>query len=723
MSSWSGFFLSLLTACASEAQEDPPPSSPVSNSVDPFVGTGGPGYRVGSSTPAATLPFGMVKIGPDTSLDWGGIGAYHCSGYYWDDTHIEGFSHFHMHGTGVADYGDILFMPTDGWDPSKRDEDGYRAPFSHDNERASPGSYAVTLDDGISVTLAATRHAAHHEYVFPEDAQPVVIIDLEHVLEGTSLGGEVQVEGDVVKGYMTSAGSFATFPIYFYAVFDGGIAEFGTWGDDEGELGRASATGTDLGAWIVPSSSPVGVRVGISLVSVDGTQANVEAELPVQKIETTAALASVEWEDWLGEVEVTGGSSTERTLFYTALYHALQMPTEHADADGSYVGFDGEIHVADFVYHSDFSLWDTYRTAHPLYTLLYPAKASDFAKSLLAMAEEGGAFPRWPAVGSDSQCMIGAPADIVLTDTWLRGVRDWDIERAWPLMRAQARGEGSYAYNARPGIAELERYGYLPADLMDGSVAWTHELAWADVALSHLAEDLGAADDAAFFAFRSYTFENQWDPEAGFFHARYSDGTFGELDPLAWADEYTEGNAWQYLWMPFPRADALAETLGGTEAARGRLTTFFEGARTEGVLYVPQTWYWHGNEPDIHAAFLFQLWGDPDASLLWQRWIRANHYAVDPHGLAGNDDAGTLSAWYVFSALGFYPIAGTATYVVGVPLFEETTFPVTGGRFTTRRVGDGDHVAKVTLNGVDITRPTFQQDELVAGGSLVVELE
>ena len=297
------------------------------------------------------------------------------------------------------------------------------------------------------------------------------------------------------------------------------------------------------------------------------------------------------------------------------------------------------------------------------------------------------------------------------------------MDEAWPLLRDQAMGLVAQDYNARPDIPTLEQYGYYPSDWFGSSVAWLEEDAWADHALAQLAGSLGENDDAAHFEWRSHTWRNTWDPDVGFFHARLSDGTFStDFNELTWLDEYAEGNAWQYLWMPWFHPDDLAETMGGQDAALAKLTTFFEEAEDEGVIDFPQSYYWHGNEPDIHAAWLFTLWGDRDATWRWVRWIASTHYAADPVGLAGNDDAGTLSAWYVFAALGFYPIAGTDRYVAGVPLFEEVKIPLDGGTFTSRRVGEGDHVVSVTLNGVPVGE-TFPHSALEAGGVYEVTVE
>ncbi len=728
-SGYSSDVLPLLLSCVVIDSVRPLPHTRVSE-VDPMIGTGGPGFRVGSATPAATVPFGMVKLGPDTSLVTGALNAYHCSGYYYDDDYILGFSHVHMHGVGVADEGDILFAPTDGWDDTKTDPTGFRSGFSHDQEEASPGSYRVTLDNGISVSLSATMHAGQHAYTFPENIDPVVVIDLEHVLGGRNVDATINVDQElgVVHGYMTNSGSFSggsnAFRIYFYAVFDTGFSGFGTWGDNDPKEGRVTAGGVDVGAWlrVTPDTD---IRVGLSLVSEENALANLNAELPERDIAETVQLAAAEWESQLAEFSITGGETTERTIFWTSVYHLLQMPTQYSDVDGSYIGFDKQLHHAEgFTYHSDMSMWDTYRTAHPAYTLFYPEKANDFAQSLVTMADQGGAFPKWPVAQGDGGSMIGSPADIVLADTYIKGVRDWDAVRAWPHIRAQAMGEGSIPYNARMDVATEEAYGYYPADMFGGSVAWLQEVAWADAALAQMAVALGEGADAAHFKHRSLYYRNVFDPEIGFFHGRNADGAFTELEnELFWTDEFVEGNAWHYLWLAPHDPEGLAELLGGRVAARARLETFFQNADAQGQMISPPDWYWHGNEPDIHAAYLFALWGDPSATQRWVRWIEDERYFVDPDGLAGNDDAGTLSAWYIFSALGFYPIAGTVDYVVGVPRFSEASFAVGGGRFTVTRTGKGEQVASVELNGIPWTAPTFRHDRLTAGGTLTFHMK
>jgi predicted alpha-1,2-mannosidase len=715
-----------LLACVPEIGV-PPTEAPI-EAVDPFIATGGPGYRVGSSTPAATVPFGMVKLGPDTSNGGVEVGPYHCSGYYWDDTDIIGFSHLHMHGVGVPDMGTILVTPLTSWS-GQTDTDAYLHAFSHDNETAWPGGYHVELDDGIVVDLAASAHAGVHRYAFPGEAEPTLVVDLEHVLGGRSAGGEVAVDAasGVVEGYMLNAGSFSggsPLPVYFHAVVEGGFGSFGTWGDDEPVEGRTGASGIDLGVWLSVSPTTE-VRVGLSTTSVADAAANLAAEVGDASLEEIQAAASGAWEGELAKFELEGADETERAIFWTAVYHLLQMPTRYDNADGSYLGFDRVVHPdPGWVWSSDFSLWDTYRTAQPAFNLFYPEVAGDMAQSLVDMAQKGGSFPRWPVAGGDGSSMIGQPAHIALADAWVKGVTDWDVEAAWPLLDAQARGIGDYPYNGRPEVATQDALGYLPEDLVGGSVAWVQELAWADAATAQLAVALGHPADAAYYMNRAGDWRNQYDPDRGFFHARYADGSFEvSFDEDLFQDEYTEGNAWHYLWPGPWDAAGLAETLGGEAVAKERLESFMQGGADAGMSEWPYLRYWHGNEPDIHAPWLFSLWGDRDATAGWVGWVMDERYFAEADGLAGNDDAGTLSAWYIFGALGFYPIAGTTSYILGAPRFDRVRFRVGDGWFEVRRKGSGGHVARTTLNGLPWTRATFTHDQLVAGGSLVVEME
>ncbi len=713
----------LFLACVTPDPE--PASDPVD--VDPFIATGGPGFRVGSSTPAATVPFGMVKVGPDTRDNSGALSAYHCSGYYYEDNTIVGFSHLHMHGTGVPGYGQLLVMPVEQLPNGTIAPDDYATTFSHAHEAAGPGWYTVTLDNGIEAELSATRHAAHHRYTWPQSGG-ALILDLAWNLFGSPVAGELHMdpESGAVWGYTWMAGPFVGngFPLYFYGVVDGGFSRFGSWADSEPVEGQTDASGVAVGGWIAPKDTEAELRMAISMVSWEKAKENLEVELPVQSWEQTVDEAEGAWAPMLSRVRTWGATEEQGKIFSTALYHVLQMPTEFGDADGEYRGFDGQVHPAwDFIYHSDMSLWDTYRTAHPYYNLVYPEKGRDFAVSLLKMSEQGGAFPRWPVAHTEGGSMLGAPADIVLADTWVKGIRGWGMEEAWPRLVDQARGVGSYPYNARPDPSLIQTYGYYPYELVGTSVSWLQELDWADASLANLATSLGEEEEAAFFYNRSLSYKNLYDPEVGFFHARSMDGSFKDnFSEFSWLDEYSEGNAWQYLWLAPQDPVGLAELMGGEEIAKERLEFFMQGLVDEGILAFPQTYYWHGNEPDIHAPFLFALWGDADSSLRWSRWIEENLYHAAPDGLAGNDDGGTMSAWYLFSTMGLYPIAGSDLYVVTAPLFEKVEFDLGGGVFTVARVGEGTHIVAQRLDGVLLDKPLLRHSQLRPGGILEVEL-
>lgn len=522
----------LLVACAASPTEEPVVPADALASVNPFVGTGGPGFQVGSMTPAATRPFGMVRLGPDTGNETGVFEAYHCAGYHYDDAWIEGFSHLHMPGVGVADQGTILVMPVPAWEARFTASMEHRTPFSHDEEAAGAGWYRVVLDNDIEVELATTPHVGHHRYRFPPGSTPTLIFNLSHNLDGQNAGGEIHVdrEAGTVEGWVINTGSFsgAGYTVWFYAEVDGTLTGGGTWAD--GSFGETDAAGVDVGAWLELAESEVSLRVGVSVVDAEGARANLAAEMPEpQALEDSIAASEAAWVEALSPFSVYGGDETDQRIFYTAVYHLLQLPTLYQDADGRFRGFDDQVHPdPGFAWHSDLSLWDTYRTAHPAYALFYPEKAADFANSLVSMAALGGAYPRWPVVKFDGSSMIGAPADIVLADSWVRGVTDWDIVAGFPMLWSQSRNQGEIPYNARAGYDSIERLGYIPVEEMGTSVGWLMELGWADGALGELSAALGRTADADFYRRRAQTYRNVYDPAVGFFHARHADGSFSD---------------------------------------------------------------------------------------------------------------------------------------------------------------------------------------------------
>lgn len=733
--------LLLLLACGGRPSETTPERQDprdLVDLVDPAIGTGGQGYSVGCAFPGPARPFGLVKPSPDTA-DESGIspGYYHGGGYHADDELVQGFSHLHAHGIGVTAYGVVALMPADGMDATKTAEEGYRLRMAEGSERASAGLYEVGLLDPageplVEVALTATDRTALHRYTFAEGSTPTVILDLEHGLDGgEALGASLSMDPETgrFEGWMDSRGQMGpAFRTWFAGILDPAPTGWGSWGDGEPVEGQAAASGVDAGGyWTFDPAAleggVVSVRLALSLVDAEGAAANLEAEHDGFDLEAGVAAARAAWEEAFAGVRVTGGEDEEAVIFATALYHALLMPTAIDDVDGRYRGFDDEIHVAEgHRYHTDFSLWDTYRTAHPLYTLLWPEAHTGMLRSLARMAEQGGALPLWPLATYDASVMLGSPASVVVGEAWQKallraedGGPDPDASVLLNAALDAAFDRVDLPYGARPDVALYDAHGYYPADQVDRSVAWTQEVSIADGALAPMAAALGEEEAAALLEARARYYRNVYDPEVGYFHARDSDGLFAEdFDDRSWGDEYTEGNARQYLWLATHDPEGLIETLGGEAAAVERLSAFFEASAREEQTFWPRENYWHGNEPDLHAPWLFAVAGRPDLTREWVDWVARTFYGTGPDGLAGNDDAGTLSAWFVFTAMGLYPMAGTDRYVLGQPRFSSVEFEVEGGTFLiTADEGEG-----VSLNGLPWAPPTLPHRAITAGGRL-----
>lgn len=482
---------------------------------------------------------------------------------------------------------------------------------------------------------------------------------------------------------------------------------------------------------------PVELQVGVSFVDEEGAAANLAAELPGWDFDATRLQTEEDWNRLLSAVRVEGGEKAERRVFTTALYHAFLMPTIASDVDGRYRGLDGQVRTAGgFRYVTDLSLWDTYRTLHPLYALIAPDRARDAVRSLLEMARAGGSFPQWPIATGESGCMIGASAEIVIADAYVKGVTDFDARPAYALLRAAALAPKPPP-GGRGGRDHVEPYdalGYVPAT-GEGSVSLTTEYAQDDFALAQFAAAIGENEDAHRLLVRSQGWRKLFDPATGTLRGRAEDGSIppGPFDPLAWSRDYVEANAGHSLWAPQHDAAGLAALFGGPAAMVEKLSAFFEQAKTDAEATrrdplkkgLPHPYYWHGNEPDIHAAYLFAQVGRPDLTQRWVRWIETTWYRVAADGLAGNDDGGTLSAWYVFSALGLYPIPGCDRYVVGAPLFPRAQIAVAGGVFTVAAPAVSAanlFVQSARLNGAPLERAELRHADLRAGGTLEFEM-
>lgn len=713
--------------------------TPLVQHVDPFIGAGGFGYGVGSAFPGPQVPFGLARPGPDTTLPGGlALGYAHCSGYHDDDREVQGFSQTRMHGTGIVDYGAVRLMPTLGFAPAMTEVAGYRRPFDKDSEAAEPGYYRVTLEDGIDVELTASARVGLHRFTFPEgQAEPTLLLDLAHGLPDVEVvGGRVEVDAaaGTLRGWHHVSGGyskrFGGVKVYFAARFSRPIAAFATWADGA-PMKDDAQEGPAVGAYLTfEPGEPVVAAVGLSFVDADHAAMNLAAEAPTLDFDGARQAAAAAWEQQLGRVELRGERPAEFTLFYTALYHALLMPTLASDVDGSYRGLDGAVHTTDRPYYTDFSLWDTFRTQVPLMTLLYPEVQRDQLRSLTRMAADGGYMPRWPLGTGYTGGMVGESATVTFADAAVKGIDAAAIglEAAYAAMRATATGPvpPGAPYGGRSGVDWYMAKGWVPMEAGGSSASWTLESAYDDFALAEIAARLGLADDAATFSARAGSWKNAWDPAQQLLVGRGQDGAFAQVgDPLTWQDFYAEGNALQYAWYVPHDLEGLADAMGGREAALARLDGFFRDSEHESVGVMPQKYYWHGNEPDIHASFIFSALDDHAGSARWSRWIVRNRYDATPHGLPGNDDAGTMSAWLVFASLGVFPIAGTDLYLLGSPLFSEAVLHLPGGdlRIVAPVTADDALVPRaVTWNGEPVARPRLTHDAIAGGGELRIEM-
>lgn len=712
--------------------------------VDPFISTGGNRYVCGNNPPAATVPFGLVRLCPDT-MSATGATATNMSGYYYHDPLIIGFSHTRLCGTGAVDGGHFRVFADRDDVPLAERRKSQQVRFSHDHETASPGYYAVELPDvRINVELTATRRVGLHRYRFAAGSAPRILIDVGSAL-GSGKSTECEVRFNAAKNEMTGSvrtfgsfsGRYGGLKVYFAARFRSPWTTCATWAGNDISNGTEQATGDDVGvACTFEESSAeqtIELSLAISHVSVDNAIQNLNAEGGTLSFDEVRHRATQEWEGILSKAVVEGGTIADRRIFYTAIFHSFMMPTSFHDVNGQYIGFDSRIHRVDgFDYYTDMSLWDTYRTTHPLYTLLTPEYHRDMLVSLVKMAEHGGNLPRWPSGAGFTNSMFGAPTEVAVAEAWLKGIRDFDIQAAYRAMRKAAMNPApkDAPYSGRRGIAEYIRYGYCPSDTMSGAVAKTLEYATTDAAIGRLAQALGKNDDAVLFARRAQNYRNVWNPQTQFFQPRDSQGQFSTpLRPTlltyldltkTFTDDYVEGSALQWRWSVSHDAAGLVSLFRSKDEFATELNDFFANSNPV-VGVVPNGYYWQGNQPDIHAAYLFNAAGRPDLTQKWVRWILKHKHGSGPDGLDGNDDGGTLSAWYVFSSLGFYPVVGTDRYEIGSPLWKRASVAVGNNRLEI--IADNyspDHVQveSVELNGRPLDRTWFSHDEIVSGGTL-----
>ena len=703
--------------------------------VDPFIGTGGLGFGYAALTPAAQVPNGMVKLGPDTSNGGSHAELSHFSGYHFDDPDVRGFSHLHLIGTGAVGLGNLRVLPVGQVDVESPWEQ-YTA-MDKASERAEPGFYAVSLPDaGASVELTTTLRGGFHRYTPTGDGLTLLFNPAAAIKSSPTTTVDMAVDGATIEGSVVYSGDFATrsgpFTLYFSATMDPAPASVSAWSDDGVQDGATTAQGAQGGAVLeFDGSAPVELRVGLSFVDLEQAKLHRTEELDERTFEEVRQAAKDAWKDKLGRVRLRGGSQENQTIFYTALYNVWRMPTRLDGIDGRYRGVDDEIHQADgFAYYSDLSMWDTFRTLHPWLVLVDPELQRDCLKSLLAMKEASGYIPRWPALQTYTGSMIGTPADQLFAGSALKGIDGVDYEAAFDALYETATTtlpDGAM-FSGRTRVERYIELGYLPVDEVDESVSRTLEFAWGDWALANLADHLGRSE-ADELRQRAENWKNLYDAEIGFFAPRNADGAFQEIGGSSFGRDgpYTEGNAWHYRFYPIWQPVELTETYGGPDALYEPLSKFFDDSRINGTFssVLPDTLYWHGNEHDLGAVYLFHFAGHPEDVGRWVRAIQTTAYTAAPDGIPGNDDGGTLSAWYLFSALGFSPIAGGDQYMLGSPLFPYAEVDVAGGRTLVVEAdgadADTEYVGGVRLDEQPVEGAFLTHDQLM-GATLDFEM-
>ncbi|MDZ7267834.1 MAG: GH92 family glycosyl hydrolase [candidate division KSB1 bacterium] len=715
-------FLLMLPMAAAGAPTD---TTNYARLVNPFIGTGGHGHTF----PGVSLPFGMVQLSPDTRVQ----GWDACAGYHYSDSTILGFSHTHLSGTGAIDYGDILLMPTVGTlqlVPGGEDQpqSGYRSRFRHASEQAHAGYYRVQLDEhGIVVELTATARAGLHKYVFPASPEANIILDLRHGLgPDRVLEAELEFVSDTeIAGLRRSQGWAADQRVYFVAQFSRPFAAFGVAKDGRILPGRAKAAGTNLQAFVRYLTQPqqeILVKVGLSAVSIAGARDNLQREIPDWDFARVRRAAEATWNAALGKIVVRGGSADERTIFYTALYHTLLAPHLFMDGDGRYRGRDGRVHRArGFTNYTVFSLWDTFRATHPLFTIIERARTRDFIHTMLAQFEQAGSLPVWELAGNETHTMIGYHAVPVIVDAHAKGIRDFDAARALAAMRHSAEVSA-------PGLRPYRELGYIPAEDEPESVSKTLEYAYDDWCIAQMAGWLGDHKSAQRYRERAAFYRNLFDPKTGFMRGRRNGGWIEPFDPAEVIFEYTEANAWHYsFFVPQAVTDHI-DLLGGEARFLAKLDSLFHADSALPGKFQPDIsgmlgQYAHGNEPCHHVAYLHNYAGVPWKTQERVRAIMTKLYTNSPAGLCGNDDCGQLSAWYVFSALGFYPVCpGSDFYVIGSPLFPRATLHLEdGSRFVIgadQVSAANKYIQSARLGAAPHRKSYLRHEDILRGGEL-----
>jgi len=722
-------FFILVTSCKINLNKNSQQDVIFTNHVNPFIGTGGHGHTY----PGATVPFGMLQVSPDngiSSWDW-------CSGYHYSDSIVAGFSHLHLSGTGIGDLADILFMPTNKkldltTETTSRDQLTYKSSYTHANEKATPGYYQVFLEDPkINVELSSSQRTAFHKYTFAKNDKQSVIIDLGFAINwDKALKTALKIEDKfTISGYRYSMGWAKNQKVFFVAKFSKPIAESVLLANKKVTAG-SFAEGENTSAQLffdANNSEELFVKVALSSVSVANAKDNLDSES--SNFEKTKTMAASIWNSAISKIEVETPVDSLKTIFYTAMFHTQVAPVTYSDKNGQFRREDDQIVTAkDYTAYSTLSLWDTFRAENPLLTLLAPKQTSDIVNSMLAYYDTKKALPVWTLYANETNTMTGYHSIPVIVDAYQKGIKGFDAEKAYQAMKATMMQDDR-------GLNFYKKYGYIPYNLLDESVTITLEYAYDDWCVAQMAKALGKNEDYQFFLNRSKAYKHLFDPKTGFMRGKSEDGkSWNEPFDAKHSNhrehtDYTEGNAWQHSWFVPHNVDDFISLHGSNEVFTKRLEQLFTesseitGSNVSADISGLIGQYAHGNEPSHHIAYMFNHANQPWRTQYWVRHILDTQYNTTPNGLSGNEDCGQMSAWYVFSSMGLYPMnPASGEYEIGSPIFEKAKINLEGGKtfiIEAENVSDKNfYIQSATLNGVEFNQTVITHQHILKGGVL-----
>lgn len=734
--------------------------------VNPFLGTD----FFGHTFPGASLPYAMVHLSPDVNDQ----GWTYCAGYIYSESSIMGFSHTHWSGVGMVNGGEVMLMPTTGLKLQtvpgsiENPDEGYRSRFDHSSEVAAPGYYSVFLkDENVKVELTSTQRAGFHRYTFPKCDHACIILDLGHQI-GSNASAELSEFNILNNNRIEGVKCAGLGKVFFVAEFSKPFKYYGTFDNDlktpesGGSLWpyKNGEKGKNIGAFVVFNTMEderILIKVGISYTSLEGARKNLNAEIPNWDFDGIRNKATETWNKELSRIKIDGATDDQKEIFYTSLYHSFLAQYISQDVDGKYMGSDKKIHEAkDYDFYGSFSCWDTFRSQHPLLTLTAPGHVNDFIKSIVAKTKDYGWLPAQHFLNVYGESMVGDHLIPVIVDAYMKGYRDFDVKFLYEAMRKKALEEAQppLPHSAsRSGLKYYLQLGYTPVDKVTESVPNTLELAYDDWCIARLAKELGKKDDYDLFMKRAGSYRNLWDSETQFMRPKKADGSWLEalngreqeivkegehsyykyFDPLLVGKRpnrhYTESNAWQYIWSVQHDVKGLIKLFGGNKQFIAKLDTFFgmdpniTPPKYVGVVGTIGQ-YVHGNQPSHHVAYLYDYAGEPWKTQFHARQVTEELYRSGPGGLCGNEDMGSLSSWYVLSAMGIYAVTpGEPVYAIGSPLFGQATIDFRNGKTFTIEAQNNSSINKyiqsATLNGNPMTKTWLSQKEITDGGKVV----